>query len=74
MVEEKSICCPLHAEFFLVFPFDPEDGGGMFFNRCLSTDYTALYPRRLELFITTAVRTSGKSYCSSVHNISAFCA
>jgi hypothetical protein len=40
--------------------FDPENGGDMFLRNVgrLSTDYTASYPKKIELFITTAVRTS----------------
>jgi hypothetical protein len=39
--------------------FHPEDGGYMFLRNVgwLSTDYTALYPERKELFITTAMET-----------------
>jgi hypothetical protein len=39
--------------------FDPDDGGDMLLRNVgwLSTDYTALYPRKTELFMTTAVRT-----------------
>jgi hypothetical protein len=37
-----------YAGFLLSLYFDPEDGGDMFLRNvgCLSTDYTALYPRR----------------------------
>jgi hypothetical protein len=38
-------------------PINLEDGSDMFVG-WLSTDYKALYPRRQQLFITTAVRTS----------------
>jgi hypothetical protein len=46
-------CCVLHAGFLLGLLFNPEDGGDMFLPDVgwLSTDYTALYPRR-QLFIT----------------------
>jgi hypothetical protein len=38
----------LQAGFILGLVFDPEDGGDIFLrNACsLSTDYTALYPRK----------------------------
>jgi hypothetical protein len=37
--------------------FNPEDGGDMLLSNVdwLTTDYTALHPRSLELFIATAV-------------------
>jgi hypothetical protein len=46
--------------FTLISCFDPEGGGDMFlrnFGR-LSAYYTALYPQKIKLFITTGVRTS----------------
>jgi hypothetical protein len=44
----RLACCLIHAGFLLVLFFDPEDGGDMFLRIIdyLSTDYTALYPRR----------------------------
>jgi hypothetical protein len=38
----------LHAGFFLGLFLDPEDGGEVFLQNvgCLTTDHTALYPRR----------------------------
>jgi hypothetical protein len=38
----------IHAGFLLDLFFDPEDGCDMFFRNAslLSTDYTAIYPRR----------------------------
>jgi hypothetical protein len=44
----------------------PEDGSDMFIRNvgCLSTDYTALYPTRQQLFITTGVRTSNPTNLS----------
>jgi hypothetical protein len=42
-------CYLLHADFLLGLSFDPEDGGEMFLRNVgwLSTDYTALYYRRI---------------------------
>jgi hypothetical protein len=48
-----------HLGFSLDLLFNHEDGGMFPRNVAwFSTDYMALYPRRKELFITTAVRTS----------------
>jgi hypothetical protein len=45
---KSSACYLLHTGFLLGLFFDPEDGSDVFFRNvgCLSTDYTALYPRR----------------------------
>jgi hypothetical protein len=45
-----------HAGFLLSLYFDPEDGRNMFLRNLgwFSTDYTALYPRRLYSHITAA--------------------
>jgi hypothetical protein len=42
--------------------FDHKDGGDMFLRNIgrLATNYTALYPHKIELFAKTAVRTSEK--------------
>jgi hypothetical protein len=44
----SAVCYLLHAGFLLGLYFDPENGGNMFLRNvgCLSTDCTALYPRR----------------------------
>jgi hypothetical protein len=49
-----------HAGFFLCIFFHPEDRGDVSLRNIgrLSTDYTALYLKKIEFFITTAVRTS----------------
>jgi hypothetical protein len=46
--KQSPACYLLHAGFLLCLFFDTENGGDMFLrNVCwLSTDYTALYPRR----------------------------
>jgi hypothetical protein len=48
-----------HAGFLLGLFFDSDDEGDMFLRNISipSTDYTALYPQKTVLFITTAVRT-----------------
>jgi hypothetical protein len=45
---ERELCYQLHTGLFLGLLFDPQDGGHMMLRNvgCLSTDYTALYPRR----------------------------
>jgi hypothetical protein len=44
----RELYYQLHTGVFLGSFFDPEDGGDMILRNvgCLSTDYTALYPRR----------------------------
>jgi hypothetical protein len=44
-------------------PFNPEDEGDMFLRYVgrFSANYMAIYPQEIELFITTAVRTSNPS-------------
>jgi hypothetical protein len=56
---EVAYSSRLSINFLLGSFLDPEDGGDMFLRNvsCLSTDYTALCPRR-HIFITTAVGTS----------------
>jgi hypothetical protein len=58
-----------HAGFLLGLVFDPEDGGDMLMRNvgCLSTDYTALYPRKqnsspLSLFSSVINDTSSTTY------------
>jgi hypothetical protein len=48
--------------FLISLLFDPEDEGDMFLRNvgCLSTGYTALYPRT-EVFITTPVAASNSA-------------
>jgi hypothetical protein len=43
-----SACCKLHPGFLPGIYFDPEDGNNISFRNicCISTEYTALYPRR----------------------------
>jgi hypothetical protein len=48
LLRHYGIATCFHAGFLLCLFFDPEDGGDMFLRNAgwLSTDYTALYPRR----------------------------
>jgi hypothetical protein len=54
--------------FTLVFlhclVFEPEDGGDVFLRNfgSFSTDYTALYPQKMEHFVTIAMRTSNPTW------------
>jgi hypothetical protein len=58
-----------HAGFLLGLFSDPEDGGDMFLRNvgCLSTDYTALYPRRKNSSNLDMVRSSMEDFFLSPH-------
>jgi hypothetical protein len=47
-VTQSFACCLVQDNFFLHFRFNSEDGSDMFLEntRSLSTDYTAVHPRR----------------------------
>jgi hypothetical protein len=49
----------LCAGFFSLLLFDPEDGDDLFHRKVpyLSKSYTALYPLKIGVVMTTAVRT-----------------
>jgi hypothetical protein len=53
--ERVLACYLLHAGFLLGFLIDSEDGGNIFLRNagCLSTDYRALYPKKIEFFKST---------------------
>jgi hypothetical protein len=50
--------------------FGSENGGDTFFrNVGLYTDYTAVYPKRMTIFTTTAVRTSNHGNINTVQRV-----
>jgi hypothetical protein len=53
-----SACYQIHYSFFLGLFFDTEDGGDLFLRNVgwLSTDYTALFPRRENSSRTTVIQ------------------